>query len=222
MKNNFKKIRLNSLLATVALMAATSASASYVVTAGGTVVVGQGLTTSVAGATVVNFNSSLANPAGYTGGAVKNGSSSGNWASPPGDTSNFYTVGPGAGQSTPGTVLLNSLSQYFGYFGGSPDTYNSVELWRDANKLTTLTGAYLASVASVNPNGDWATGAYWNIWASNSNEYFNMVKFVSSTNAFETDNHASLSAVPLPAAAWLFGTGLLALFGFNKRQRKEI
>lgn len=219
MKNNFKKIRLNSLLAAVALMAATSASASYVVMAGGTAISGQGLTTSVAGATVVNFNSSLANPAGYTGGAVKNGSIPSNWASPPGDTSNYFSVGPST--STPGTVLLNSLSQYFGYFGGSPDTYNSVELWRDTNKLATLTGTDLASVASVNPNGNWATGAYWNIWASNSNEYFNMVKFVSSTNAFETDNHASLSAVPLPAAAWLFGTGLLGLLGLNKRQRKQ-
>lgn len=222
MKNNFKKLGLNIALAAVALMTATSASASYVVTAGGTVVVGEGLTTSVAGATVVDFNSSLSNPVGYTGGAVKIGSSSSNWASPPGDISNFFTVGPGSGQSTPGTVILNSLSQYFGYFGGSPDTYNSIELWRDTNLLATLTGTYLASVASVNPNGDWNTGAYWNIWASNSNEYFNMVKFVSSTNAFETDNHASLSAVPLPAAAWLFGTGLLGLLGFNKRHRKDI
>ncbi len=216
MKNNLK---LNSVLAAVALLAATSASASYVVTAGGTPVLGEGLTTSVAGATVVDFNSSLVNPSGYTGGAVKNGSLSGNWASPPGDTSNYFSVGPST--STPGTVLLNSLSQYFGYFGGSPDTYNSVELWRDTTKLATLTGSYLASVASVNPNGNWATGAYWNIWASNSSEYFNKVLFVSGQNAFETDNHASLSAVPLPAAAWLFGTGLLGLLGLNKRQRKQ-
>jgi hypothetical protein len=215
-KNNLK---LNSALAAVVLLAATSASASYVVTAGGAPVPGEGLTTSVLGATVVDFNSSLANPSGYTGGAVKNGSSSSNWASPPGDTSNFYTVGPGAGQSTPGTVLLNSLSQYFGYFGGSPDTYNSVELWRDTTKLATFNGSYLASVVPLAADGNWASGAYWNIWASNSSEYFNKVLFVSSTNAFETDNHASLSAVPLPAAAWLFGSALLGFMTVSNRRK---
>jgi hypothetical protein len=213
-KNNLK---LNSVLAAVALLAATSASASYVVTAGGTPVLGEGLTTSVAGATVVDFNSSLVNPSGYTGGAVKNGSLSGNWASPPGDTSNYFSVGPST--STPGTVLLNSLSQYFGYFGGSPDTYNSVELWRDTTKLATFNGSYLASVVPLAADGNWASGAYWNIWASNSSEYFNKVLFVSSTNAFETDNHASLSAVPLPAAAWLFGSALLGFMTVSNRRK---
>jgi hypothetical protein len=220
MKNNLSKLKLDVAIVAVALITTTSASA-YSVTTGGTIVVGEGLTTSVADATVVDFDSSLINPVGYSGGAVKNGSSVNNWASPPNDSSNFYTVGPGAGQSSPGTVLLNSLSQYFGYYGGSPDTYNSVELWRDNTKLTTFSGSYLASAVPVPADGNWATGAYWNIWASNANEYFNIVKFVSSTNAFETDNHASLSAVPLPAAAWLFGTGLLGLFGLSKRQRKE-
>ncbi len=32
---------------------------------------------------------------------------------------------------------------------------------------------------------------------------------------------ASLSAVPIPAAAWLFGSGLLSLVGFSKRQVTE-
>jgi hypothetical protein len=213
-KNNLK---LNSALAAVVLLAATSASASYVVTAGGASVPGEGLTTSVAGATVVDFNSSLGNPSGYTGGAVKNDSLSDNWASPPWDTSNYFSVGPST--STPGTVLLNSLSQYFGYFGGSPDTYNSVELWRDTTKLATFNGSYLASVVPLAADGNWASGAYWNIWASNSSEYFNKVLFVSSTNAFETDNHASLSAVPLPAAAWLFGSALLGFMTVSNRRK---
>lgn len=223
MKNTFSKLKLDVAIAAVALFTATSASAAYIVTVGGTAVPGEGLTTSVAGATVVDFDSNLLLPTGYTGGAVKNGSVSGNWASPPGDTSNFFTVGPQSGplypQSSPGTVLLNSVSQYFGYFGGSPDTYNSVQLFMNNTLLANFSGTALAAAAPVNPNGNWATGAYWNIWASNATEYFNKVVFISTSRAFETDNHASLSAVPLPAAVWLFGTGLLGLLGLAKRQR---
>ena len=215
---DIKRLGLTISVAVATLVAATSAAA-YSVTVGGTVVVGEGLTSSVAGAVVTNFNSSLANPAGYSGGAVKNGSSVGNWASPPGDTSNFYTVGPGAGQSSPGVVSLGTLASYFGYFGGSPDTYNTLELWRDNTKLTTFTGTQLASFASVNPNGDWGTGAYWNIWATNSSEFFNTIKFISSSNAFETDNHAVVSAVPLPAAAWLFGSAVLGFVSLSNRRK---
>lgn len=219
MNINFKKLVVSSAFAAAAIMATSAASAaSYSLTTGGTVLSGQGLTTSVAGATVVDFNSSLANPAGYSGGAVKNGSSSGNWASPPNDTSNFYTVGPGAGQSSPGTVLLNSLSKYFGYFGGSPDTYNTVELWRDSTKLASFNGTQLASAAAVNPNGNQGIGAYWNIWALDETSYFNKILFVSTSNAFETDNHASL-ATPLPAAVWLFGSALLGFITLSNRRR---
>lgn len=219
MNKNFTKIGLRGAVATAAILATTAASAaSYSLTVGGTALLNNGLTTSVAGATVVDFNSSLTNPAGYSGGAVKNGSSSGNWASPPNDTSNFYTVGPGAGQSTPGTVLLNSLSKYFGYYGGSPDTYNSIELWRDNIKLQTYTGTQLASAAAVNPNGNQGMGAYWNIWALDATSYFNKILFVSTSNAFETDNHASL-ATPLPAAAWLFGSALIGFVSISRRRR---
>jgi hypothetical protein len=220
MNGNFKKLGLFGALASAAFLATSAASASsYSLTAGG-VSYGpnQGLTTSVVGATVVDFNSSLLNPAGYTGGAVKIGSSSGNWASPPNDTSNFYTVGPGAGQSTPGTVLLTSLSKYFGYFGGSPDTYNAVELWRDGTKLQVYSGTDLANAAKVNPNGNQTTGAYWNIWALDASSYFNKVLFISSSNAFETDNHAFL-ATPLPAAIWLFGSALLGFISLSNRRR---
>jgi hypothetical protein len=213
-------MELKQLFAAIGFGLVATTVSAFTVTVGGTTVAGQGQTTSLAGATVVTFNSSLNNPFGYVGGAVKNGSSSSNWASPPGDTSNFYTVGPGTGQSSPGTVTLGSLSRYFGYFGGSPDTYNSIELYKGTTWLATFSGIFLAAAVPVSPDGNWNTGAYWNIWADNASEHFNIVKFVSSTNAFETDNHASIAAIPEPGtyAMMLAGLGLMALVA---RRRKS-
>ncbi|PVV11860.1 MAG: hypothetical protein B6D72_09410 [gamma proteobacterium symbiont of Ctena orbiculata] len=36
----------------------------------------------------------------------------------------------------------------------------------------------------------------------------------------QMNGSGSISAVPIPAAAWLFGTGLLGLIGFNARKKK--
>lgn len=201
----------------VTMLIATPASA-YTITVGGQAVPGEGLSTSVAGASVIDFNAILSLPNGYIGGLVVNGDLSGQWASPPGDTSNYLTVGAGEDQISPSTVTLITLNKYFGFYGGSPDSYNSIELRRDDVLLETFTGDFLATQASLAADGNQSNGAYWNIWADNADEYFNKVSFVSSANAFETDNHAYLSAVPIPAAAWLFGSALLGIIGFSRRK----
>ena len=136
---------------------------------------------------------------------------------PPSDSSNYLTVGSGSNQLSPVTITLGSLQQYFGYYGGSPDSYNSVELWLGSTLLQVISGNELASAATVPANGDQGKGFYWNIWADNAAEYFDVVKLVSTSNAFETDNHAFVSAVPVPAAVWLFFSGMLGLLGFSRQ-----
>jgi hypothetical protein len=219
MKKMFKNYGI-AAVAVGAMLVSASASA-YTVTVGGTAVAGEGYTTSVVGATVTDFNSGVL-PAGYSGGAVVTGSSPGNWASPPGDDSAYLTVGPGSGQSSPATIALGSLNQYFGFFGGSPDDYNSIELYNGSNRVGSFSGDELYAYAfgtNSNPTGDQSQGAYWNIWADNASEYFDKVVFISTKNAFETDNHATLAAVPVPAAAWLFVSGMLGLVGFSSRRK---
>jgi hypothetical protein len=219
MKKMFKNYGI-AVVAMGAMLVSASASA-YTVTVGGTAVDKEGYTTSVVGATVIDFNSGSL-PAGYVGGAVVTGSSPGNWATPPGDETAYLTVGPGSGQSSPATLTLGSLNQYFGFFGGSPDGYNSLELYNGSTLVGSFSGDELYTFAfgtSTNPTGDQSQGAYWNIWADNASEYFDRVVFISTRNAFETDNHATLAAVPVPAAAWLFVSGILGLMGFSSRRK---
>jgi hypothetical protein len=40
------------------------------------------------------------------------------------------------------------------------------------------------------------------------------------TNAIDASNSGDVNVVPIPAAAWLLGTGLLGLVGLRRRQRK--
>jgi len=204
---------------TVAAIAASASASAFTIGVGGTAVSDEGYTTSVIGATVIDFNSGSL-PSTYSGGAVVSGDSSGNWATPPGDTSSYYTVGPGQGQSSPATLTLGSLNQYFGFFGGSPDDYNSLELYNGDILVGSFTGTQLYSAAfgAGNPTGDQSQGAYWNLWAEDSSEYFDKVVFISSKNAFETDNHAHLAAVPVPAAVWLFVSGIVGLMGFSRKK----
>jgi hypothetical protein len=219
MKKMFKNYGI-SVLAVGAMLLSASVSA-YTVTVGGTAVSGEGLTTSVIGATVTDFNTGSL-PAEYVGGAVVTGNSSGNWASPPGDDTAYFTVGRSAGQPSPATLTLGSLNQYFGFFGGSPDDYNSLELYSGSTLVGSFTGTQLYEFAfgpGATPTGDQSEGAYWNIWADNASEYFDKVVFISTRNAFETDNHANLAAVPIPAAAWLFISGFVGLMGFSTRRK---
>ncbi|MDB5367024.1 MAG: sorting protein, partial [Rhodospirillales bacterium] len=51
-----------------------------------------GLSSSQPGVTTLDFNAGTA--PGFTGGAIKNGTTSGLYATPLDDTSNYYSVGP--------------------------------------------------------------------------------------------------------------------------------
>ncbi len=229
MLRNNRQNGLSVVIATAALFIATPASA-FSVTAGGTAVYEQGLVSSVPDVVTMDFNSGLM-PAGYTGGLVVTGNSVGNWASPPGDKSHYLVVGP----ASPAVISLGSLASYFGYYGGSPDSYNLLEFWNGATEVASFTGVQLAAAASTSPNGDQRFGAYWNFTAADSDEWFDTVKMISTQPAFETDNHAVLFAVeelplqtfsvlsPVPEpqtyAMMLAGLGLM---GFMAHRRRKI
>ncbi len=180
-----------------------------------------GVYSSEATATTINFNSGSAptgSPINYSGGGVVIGNLSGQYAPPFGDSSYYFSVGvPGTTPSTtgPGIINFSSLVRYFGFNYSSPDAYNSVELLRGTTSMLTITGAQLGQQLTFNANGSQLQSLYINVNAQNAGEDFDTVKFYSTRNAFESDNHAYISAVPEPAsyAMMLAGLGLLGWIG---------
>lgn len=212
------KLKMKVMLTILGLAAAQSASA-YNITLGGTSVAGHGLFSSVPGAVTTTFDSGVL-PSNYTGGAVVTGSSGGQFASPPDDATAYFTVGGSVPNApSPGAVTFGFLASYFGFYGGSPDTYNGLQFFNGETLVKTITGAEIAN--PIPANGDQSKGYYFNITATNSSEYFDSVHFLSSSAAFETDNHAVLAAVPEPETYAMMMAGL-SVMGFVARRRKSV
>ncbi|HAT31718.1 MAG TPA: PEP-CTERM sorting domain-containing protein [Janthinobacterium sp.] len=204
-------MKFSSILTFAALATAAfgASAATPTFSAGGTVVNGAGIMSSVAGATTITFDAN-ALPGNYTGGMVFASGHPGYAALPPHDQTPFYSVGITNGQTDPGTATFAGGLKYFGFYMGSADTYNSVIFYSADHSNYTLTGNAMAALGGVSPNGNQSQGFYVNAWASGS--AFTKIEFHSPRNAFETDNHAYLSAVPETEsyAMLLAGLGLLA------------
>ena len=210
------------LLTTLALatltVAAGTASAVPTFTTGGTAVAGEGLVTSVAGATTIDFNDGLL-PSNYTGSVFTSGHPT-YAAQPPNDMTAFYSVGVTNGQITPGMATFNGGLSYFGFYMGSPDTYNSVVFTMGDHSTVTLTGSQIATLGGVSASGDQSVGLYVNAWAGEGAKFTSVAFHSPGQDAFESDNHAFIAAVPEPEtyAMLLAGLGLL---GFMLRRKSS-
>ena len=207
-----------------------SASANYNWSLGGTNDFANGYKSSVLGATTITFDA-LSLPSGvtYAGGKVVQGLYCGpigtcgsvTAAPPAGDTSKYFTVGPTDGSV--GSFKSTFYNSYFGFNFSSPDSYNTISFLRDGNTVISYSGTDLANqidgVGGLVTGGDRNASWYLNVSVDNAAQYFNEVRFSSSSNAFETDNHAFI-AVPEPETYAMLLAGL-GLMGFVARRRKQ-
>lgn len=176
------------------------------------------------------FLDSLSGPVEYTtsgsGSPFVNGSVSSQYAAPGAtsldplrqDVTDYLTVGS---PNRPSVVNINFLVPmfYFGFYMGSPDTYNQVRftfVGQNGQVIQSFSGDELIPPG----NQSWAVGEYVNFFQSGSTGFTNIV--MSSTSAaFETDNHA-YSTTPVPdggTTASLLGLAL-ALGGLVSRKMR--
>lgn len=210
------KKQLASIGASLAVLAmASAAHATPIITFGGTAAGdGSGLTTSISGAMVVDFNSGAA-PAFYSGaGGVVSGSVSGQYAAPAGDSTDYLTV---ALNSPSGLeTILPGAYNYFGLYWGSMDNYNTLSFYDAGSLVASVTGAdVIAAGAALGDQTATGSNRYVNFFFGS--DTFDEVIINTTQYAFESDNHA-FARVPEPGLLSLLGAGLLAL-GFVTRRK---
>jgi hypothetical protein len=218
-----KRSILNALVAVAFAFQVLPASASTLTTW-----LTSGPNTSVSGATTFDFGTSGVNNsakvsnlatttvgiATFSGGELFNTSTagvSGQAARPVGSTGNFWAIEPGE----TGLVTFTDPVKYYGFLWGSPDrpaTWNEVTFYNG----NTILGQFDGSITGL--NNDWTSTVYFNVSTGNG-PGITSITFKAGSPAFETDNHAFVSAVPLPAAAWLFGSALLGFVSLSNRRK---
>jgi hypothetical protein len=161
----------------------------------------------VAGATKVTFNDGTC--AGYSScsnASIVQGNSSGVYAAPYLDTTKYSTVG--GGQTS--TFNLGAAADYFGLYWGSIDGYNSISFYLGNSLVQSFTGAPVAGLLQNGGQTNWSSNRYINFNFVNAS--FDKVLFISSSNAFETDNHAFRKiSVSEPMTLVLMCLGFLGL-----------
>jgi len=205
------------------LLAIALAGAALSAQAGVTYTATSGTTSAVSGVSTITFDDGVL-PSGYATydsahAIMAIGGLPGESAPPPNDGTRYFSVGVSGGQVSSSSVdFAGKGASYFGYYMGSPDSYNVVTLYSGNTMLLQINGTNMAQAASVLADGNQGHGFYMNFF-TNSGTTISRVTFSSSANAFETDNHSYAAAVPEPETYAMLLTGL-GLVGFASRRRR--
>lgn len=219
----------------VIFMGANPANAVSLTRGGSTPIAGEGQKTNIQGAKTIDFNNGIAPSSGNVTYSATNGIVQGNvggqYASPFGNDSKYLTISPTgdkdngqdfAGNTGDVTIRFASALDYFGFYWGSVDTYNFVDVYSGGSLLRTFTGADVPGApANGQQSGD-ANNVYVNLLADKG-QSFDKVVMRSTGRAFETDNHSyRVASVPEPSSVLsLVAFGALGAGSFIKRKSKK-
>ncbi|NDJ21385.1 PEP-CTERM sorting domain-containing protein [Nostoc sp. B(2019)] len=234
--STLQKLSFALVGATFIFMGANPAGAVSLTQGGSTPVVGEGQYTNIQGAQTINFNDGVAPSSGYVNYSATNGivqgSVSGQYATPFGNTSKYLTISPTgekidgkdfAGNSGDITINFAQNLDYFGFYWGSIDTYNFVDVYSGGVLLKTFNGADVPDAPANGEQSGSTNNVYINLLADTSKgETFDKVVLRSTGRAFETDNHSyRLASVPESSSTLgLLAFGVLSAGSFVKRKSK--
>lgn len=220
-------------VSTASLLVAQGSASAVTISIGGTSVAGQGLKTSVGGATTIDFNNGfpttgIATFSGQNATSLVTGGVSGNHGNPAGDNSQYLTITPkNSGKSgATDSVIVNFAKaiNYFGLYWGSADNYNQISFYNGAKLLATYGGGDLANKFSglISATGSWTNSQanfYGNFFAD-AGEAFTSVKLTATGVAFESDNFAYTEAEAVPEPMTMTGLALGVGAMVSARRRK--
>jgi len=231
-----QKLSLLLVGTTIVFMGVKPANAITLSTGGVNHNDGQGLVSGISGTTTINFNNGqTSTPDGFAqfssnGSAptIVQGSIAGQYAEPAGDTSPFLAISPEINtlSSTPifGEVTINFAQalDYFGFYWGSVDTFNTVLLFNGDQLVGDFSGSNVPGTTATGNQTSPQDNTFVNFSANNNGEDFNTVVLLSTGNAFETDNFA-YRKVPEPSAMFgLLAFGAVGAISALKRKQKQI
>lgn len=125
----------------------------------------------------------------------------------------YFSVGTSStysATSNPAVLALDNLSKSVSLLWGSPDSYNTLELFNGSTLIATIFGNQFNIPARE--------ASFVTIAADGAGEFFDTLRFSSGSNAFEFSN-VTATPVPLPASGLFLIAGVGALM--LRKARKQ-
>jgi hypothetical protein len=152
----------------------------------------------------------------------------------PSTVGNFFAVTGWAAKHGVVTFRLDSPADYYGFFWGTVDYFNTVTLYDGQTVLLSLNGT---DVANGGVGTAWGSKAGYFGVVAGEGESITKVVMTSTKKSFESDNHAvrflpslntssrvaaesQISAVPEPSTYAMFAVGLGVLGAMVARRRR--
>jgi len=175
------------------------------------------LNTSVADATIIDFNDGCGYALCSGDFVIASGSLSGYYASPAGVDSPYLSVPNPSATTKTAEFSLGTLANYFGLYWGSIDAYNFISFYLNDTLVASYSGSDIVGQFADGNQISLSSNRYINFDFGSS--VFDKVTLFSNGFAFESDNHAfkTIASLSEPAPALLMLLGLASLGLIRRR-----